>query len=77
MSATLASAPSATIAAKPRTSFGVVAHVQAFFRRLDTERELHSLSDRELADIGLSRSDIRNLVRGIGPFATASAFRSF
>ncbi len=76
MSATLASAPSMTAARQPRASLGPFAAVQAWFRRLEAERELSALTDRELNDIGLSRGQIRDAVRGIGPFDMAVAYRS-
>lgn len=38
--------------------------VADYMRRSHTERELESLDDRLLADIGLMRSDIRHLVWG-------------
>lgn len=36
----------------------VFASIAAFFQRQSTIREMASLSDRELTDIGLSRSDL-------------------
>ena len=41
------------------------APVRAFFERELVLRELHSLGDRDLADIGLSRSDVPAIVRGM------------
>jgi uncharacterized protein YjiS (DUF1127 family) len=34
-----------------------------FFKKLETIRELEAMTDRELHDIGIRRSDIRRLVR--------------
>jgi uncharacterized protein YjiS (DUF1127 family) len=41
------------------------APVRAFFERELVLRELSSLSDRDLADVGLSRSDVPAIVRGM------------
>jgi len=48
---------------------GVVARVTAMIAAWKdariTRRELHALTDRELSDIGLTRSDIERVARGI------------
>lgn len=36
----------------------VIAKIRAYFRYLETVRELSRLSDRELDDLGLNRSEI-------------------
>jgi uncharacterized protein YjiS (DUF1127 family) len=41
------------------------APVRAFFERELVLRELNSLGDRDLADIGLSRSDLPAVIRGM------------
>jgi uncharacterized protein YjiS (DUF1127 family) len=41
------------------------APVRAYFQRELVLRELHSLGDRDLADIGLTRSDIPSIVAGL------------
>ena len=61
---------SALLFARPRTVVGAERHKtlrEAFkaWRALRTaENELYSLSDRDLADIGLTRQEIPNAVRG-------------
>ena len=41
------------------------APMRAFFERELVLRELHGLSERDLADIGLNRADIPAVVRGL------------
>ena len=43
----------------------LTAPVRAFFERELVLRELGSLGDRDLADIGLTRSDVPAIVRGM------------
>jgi uncharacterized protein YjiS (DUF1127 family) len=42
---------------------GIAATIQDWMERRRAETELSNLSDRDLADIGLSRADIRTAVR--------------
>jgi uncharacterized protein YjiS (DUF1127 family) len=41
----------------------ILTKVQAWVTYRDTVRELQCLSDKELSDLGISRSDIKNVAR--------------
>jgi uncharacterized protein YjiS (DUF1127 family) len=41
----------------------ILAKVQAWITYRDTVRELQYLADKELADLGISRSDIKDVAR--------------
>ena len=41
-----------------RSKGGLIARLQAWFERRSVAAELNALSDRELADIGLSRAEL-------------------
>ncbi len=41
----------------------ILAKVQAWITYCDTVRELQYLADKELADLGISRSDIKDVAR--------------
>ncbi len=45
------------------TARSVLNRVRAYLRYRDTVTQLSRLSDRELADLGISRYEIRGLVR--------------
>lgn len=42
----------------------VAGRIVGYFARVHAERQLQALDDRMLHDIGVARSDIRNMVRG-------------
>lgn len=42
----------------------VAGRITGYFSRIQAERQLESLDDRMLHDIGVARSDIRRVVRG-------------
>jgi uncharacterized protein YjiS (DUF1127 family) len=41
----------------------IIAKVQAWITYRDTVRELHCLNDQELSDLGIARSDIKDVAR--------------
>lgn len=43
----------------------ILAKVQAWITYRDTVRELQYLSDKELLDLGISRSDIKDVARRV------------
>ena len=50
----------------PRFNFGgVFARIAQYFRRISAEQQLAALDDRMLADIGIERADISDVVRGV------------
>lgn len=44
---------------------GLIATLKTWNDERITRRELNALSDRELADVGLRRSDIESVVKGL------------
>ena len=49
----------------PRFDFtGIFARIANYMDRVKAERQLSSLDDRMLADIGVERADIAQIVRG-------------
>jgi uncharacterized protein YjiS (DUF1127 family) len=49
----------------------ILAKVQAWITYRDTVRELQYLADKELADLGISRSDIKDVARRTSSSAVA------
>ena len=57
--ATLSAPVKSSVVQKIADGFaGIVEHVRTYFERRATMSMLHAMSDRDLKDIGLSRSDL-------------------
>jgi uncharacterized protein YjiS (DUF1127 family) len=52
---------------------GILHAIQRWQRQARVRDELYAMDDRQLADIGLSRGDIEQVVRGGSPRQNAAA----